>query len=60
MGIHCVNFTPISNHCARKRASLCPLARSYQERHLINIFGAGENRNTAVVGYYGEWEISYF
>ena len=30
MGICCANFTPISNHCARKRAPLCPLAKSYQ------------------------------
>ena len=29
MGICCANFTPISNHCARKRAPLCPLAKSY-------------------------------
>ena len=39
MGIHCVNFMPISNRCARKRATLCPLAKCYQERHLINVFG---------------------
>ena len=30
MGICCANFMPISNHCARKRAPLCPLAKSYQ------------------------------
>ncbi|SUB63596.1 Uncharacterised protein [Plesiomonas shigelloides] len=29
MGIHFVNFTPISNHCACKHAPLCPLVRSY-------------------------------
>ncbi|SUB63563.1 Uncharacterised protein [Plesiomonas shigelloides] len=29
MGIHYVNFTPISNHCACKHATLCPLVRSY-------------------------------
>ena len=29
MGIHYVNFMPISNHFARKRASLCPLAKCY-------------------------------
>ena len=40
MGIHYVNFTPISNCCARWRATLCPLAKCYQERNLINIFGA--------------------
>ena len=54
MGIHCVNFMPSSNHCARKRAPLCPLIKCYQERLLINIRGALENRNIAVVGCYGE------
>ena len=39
MGIRYANFMPISNRCARKRATLCPLAKCYQERHLINIFG---------------------
>ena len=29
MGIHYVNFTPISNRCARMRAPLCPLAKCY-------------------------------
>ena len=29
MGIHCVNFMPISNRYARKRATLCPLAKCY-------------------------------
>ena len=29
MGIHCANFMPISNHCARKRAALCPLTKCY-------------------------------
>ena len=29
MGIHYVNFMPISNRCARKRATLCPLAKCY-------------------------------
>ncbi len=38
MGIHYVNFTPISNRCARERATLCPLTKCYQEGHLINIF----------------------
>ena len=33
MGIRCANFIPISNRCARKRATLCPLAECYQERH---------------------------
>ncbi len=31
MGIRCANFMPISNHCARKRAPLCPLIKCYQE-----------------------------
>ena len=39
MGIRYANFMPISNHCARKRAALCPLTKCYQERHLINDFG---------------------
>ena len=30
MGIHFVNFTPISNHFACKHAPLCPLVRSYE------------------------------
>ncbi|SBT60949.1 Uncharacterised protein [Plesiomonas shigelloides] len=34
MGIHYVNFMPISNRCARERATLCPLAKCYQEEHL--------------------------
>ncbi|MGL5759435.1 hypothetical protein, partial [Plesiomonas sp.] len=38
MGIHYVNFMPILNHSARKRASLCPLAKSYQERRVANVF----------------------
>ncbi|SPZ37412.1 Uncharacterised protein [Plesiomonas shigelloides] len=38
MGIHYVNFMPIPNRYARKRAALCPLTKCYQERHLINIF----------------------
>ncbi|SBT60937.1 Uncharacterised protein [Plesiomonas shigelloides] len=29
MGIRYANFTPISNHCARKRAPLCPLIKCY-------------------------------
>ena len=36
MGIRYANFMPISNRCARKRATLCPLTKCYQERHLIN------------------------
>ena len=35
MGIHYVNFTPISNRCARKRATLCPLAKCYQESAVV-------------------------
>ncbi|SPZ37422.1 Uncharacterised protein [Plesiomonas shigelloides] len=42
MGIHYVNFMPISNRCARERATLCPLAKCYQERHLINICAGTE------------------
>ena len=37
MGIHYVNSMPISNRCARERATLCPLAKCYQEGHLIYI-----------------------
>ena len=37
MGIHYVNFTPISNRCARRRATLCPLAKCYQEGCLTKI-----------------------
>ncbi|SPZ37425.1 Uncharacterised protein [Plesiomonas shigelloides] len=29
MSIRCANFTLISNYCARKRASLCPLIKCY-------------------------------
>ncbi|SPZ37414.1 Uncharacterised protein [Plesiomonas shigelloides] len=29
MGIRCANFMPISNHFARKRATLCPLTKCY-------------------------------
>ncbi|SPZ37430.1 Uncharacterised protein [Plesiomonas shigelloides] len=29
MGIRYANFMPISNHCARKRATLCPLTKCY-------------------------------
>ncbi|SUB63576.1 Uncharacterised protein [Plesiomonas shigelloides] len=29
MGIRCANFIPISNRCARRRATLCPLAKCY-------------------------------
>ena len=29
MGIHYVNFMPISNRCARRRATLCLLAKCY-------------------------------
>ncbi len=29
MGIRCANFMPISNRCARERATLCPLAKCY-------------------------------
>ena len=29
MGIRCANFMPISNRCARKRATLCPLTKCY-------------------------------
>ncbi len=39
MGIRYANFMPISNRCARKRATLCPLTKCYQERHLINKWG---------------------
>ena len=35
IGIHCVNFMPISNRCARKRAALCPLAKCYQESAVV-------------------------
>ena len=31
MGIRYANIMPISNHFARKRAALCPLAKCYQE-----------------------------
>ncbi|KAB7702106.1 hypothetical protein GBN33_03125 [Plesiomonas shigelloides] len=31
MGIRYANFTPISNRCARKRATLCPLTKCYHE-----------------------------
>ncbi|SUB63557.1 Uncharacterised protein [Plesiomonas shigelloides] len=30
MGIRYANFMPISNRFARKRATLCPLAKCYQ------------------------------
>ncbi len=40
MGIRHANFMPISNHFARTRASLWPLTKCYQERHLINVSGA--------------------
>ena len=53
MGIHFVNFMPISNRCARKRAALCPLTKCYQEGIKL-IFSANENHNIAVVGYYGK------
>ena len=42
MGIRYANFMPISNHCARKRAPLCPLIKCYQEIVLINILGGVE------------------
>ena len=42
IGIRCANFMPISNHCARKRATLCPLTKCYQEIVLINICGGVE------------------
>ena len=29
MGIRCANCMPISNRCARERATLCPLAKCY-------------------------------
>ena len=29
MGIHYVNFMPISNRYARKRATLCPVTKCY-------------------------------
>ncbi|SBT60912.1 Uncharacterised protein [Plesiomonas shigelloides] len=38
MGIRYANFTPISNRYARKRATLCPLTKCYQESHLIYTF----------------------
>ena len=58
MGIRCANFTPISNRCARRRATLCPLAKCYQERHLTYIVGVWKKvlcRSRA----YGEWQISF-
>ncbi|EON88755.1 hypothetical protein PLESHI_08954 [Plesiomonas shigelloides 302-73] len=54
MGIHYVNFMPISNRCARRRATLCPLAKCYQERHLTYILAECDNIKTAVVEYYGK------
>ena len=30
MGIRYANFTPISNHFARRRAPLCPLIKCYE------------------------------
>ena len=57
MGIRYANFIPISNRCARRRATLCPLAKCYQEKHLINILREWENINVAVAGYYGEQVI---
>ena len=47
MGICCANFMPISNRCARRRATLCPLAKCYQERHQINILVECMIRNIA-------------
>ncbi|WP_218573409.1 hypothetical protein, partial [Plesiomonas shigelloides] len=55
MGIHYVNFMPISNRCARRRATLCPLAKCYQERNLINFLGECVKHDFAVVGHYGGW-----
>ncbi|WP_218185615.1 hypothetical protein, partial [Plesiomonas sp. ZOR0011] len=49
MSIRCANFTLISNHCARKRAPLCPLIKGYQERLLINIFSVCKFCKTGVV-----------
>ena len=60
MGIRHANFTPISNRCALRRAMLCPLVRSYQERRLISILGECTNRNIAVVGYYGGLGVLIF
>ena len=40
MGIRYANCTPISNRCARKCATLCPLAKCYQE--LCGITFCGE------------------
>ena len=37
MGIRCANFTPISNRCARKRATLCPLTKCYQNTLMGNL-----------------------
>ncbi|SBT60955.1 Uncharacterised protein [Plesiomonas shigelloides] len=51
MGIHYVNFVPISNRCARERATLCPLAKCYQERHLTYIFGECKFCKHHIVGY---------
>ncbi|WP_178090144.1 hypothetical protein [Plesiomonas shigelloides] len=50
MGIHYVNFTPISNHFARKRAPLCPLIKCYLKANLTGFCGL----NFAVAISYGE------
>ncbi|SUB63535.1 Uncharacterised protein [Plesiomonas shigelloides] len=55
MGIRYANFTPISNHFARKRAPLCPLIKCYQERNLIIICGECTNTNVSVVEDCGKW-----
>ncbi|SPZ37435.1 Uncharacterised protein [Plesiomonas shigelloides] len=60
MGIHYVNFMPISNHCARKRAPLCPLAKCYQEENLTGSCLECYNGNVAVAGGgYGKLKAFY-
>ena len=44
MGIRYANFMPTSNRCARKRATLCPLAKCYAQVHRLEVCSDMYNR----------------
>ena len=49
MGIHYVNFMPISNRCARERATLCPLAKSYHRLLYYDVVANESRKKTITV-----------
>ena len=49
MGIHYVNFVPISNRYARKRATLCPVTECYHRLLYYDVVANESRKKTITV-----------